>query len=109
LQQLEFWKKFKLHYTEHNPSVTISIKSNEWLGVQHWISQNWQHITGLSFLPYSEHVYTLAPYEEITQAEYLAHPCRGKRVNFLKLSYYEKVDETDVKKEFACTAAGCEL
>ena len=107
--QLEMWKEFKVNYTEHNPSVTISVKPHEWIIVQKWVFENWDYVTGLSFLPYAEHGYVLAPYEEITEEEYMKHPCRGMQVNFNKLVYYEKTDTTDVKKELACAGGACEL
>jgi len=109
LQQLEFWKEFKINYTEHNPSVTISVKPNEWIDVQKWVMDNWDYVTGLSFLPFSEHLYPLAPYEEISEEEYMKHPCRTTKVNFSKLAYYEKSDTTDVKRELACAGGACEL
>jgi ribonucleotide reductase class II len=109
LKQLELWKQFKIHYTEHNPSVTISVKPNEWIDVQKWVMDNWDYITGLSFLPHSDHSYPLAPYEEISEEEYNDHICRGISVNFSKLAYYEKSDTTDVKREIACSGISCEL
>jgi hypothetical protein len=62
LDQLEHWKIVKKHYTEHNPSVTISVGDDEWIAVANWIYENWELVGGLSFLPRSNHVYQLAPY-----------------------------------------------
>ena len=70
IAQLERWKIVKKYYTEHNPSVTISVREDEWLSVAHWIYENWDLVGGLSFLPYSNHVYQLAPYEAITKEKY---------------------------------------
>lgn len=109
LQQLEVWKKVKINYTEHNPSVTISVKPDEWIPVQNWVYANWDYVTGLSFLPYAEHIYALAPYEEITKEQYHKLLTEVKPVDFSKLAYYEQVDNTDVKKELACVGGVCEL
>jgi len=70
LDQLEHWKLVKQNYTEHNPSVTVSVGDDEWIRVANWVYENWDLVGGLSFLPRSNHVYQLAPYEEITQEKY---------------------------------------
>ena len=67
LDQLEYWKQVKLNYTQHNPSATISISENEWIPVIDWIQKNWDIVGGLSFLPRSNRIYRLAPYETITK------------------------------------------
>ena len=69
LDQLEYWKEVKTRYTEHNPSCTIYVRKHEWITTLHWIQQNWDIVGGLSFLPYDDHVYELAPYEKITKGE----------------------------------------
>src|SRR3990167_7792929 len=102
LEQLEYWKTVKVNFTEHNPSVTIYVKPDEWLKIGQWVWDNWDYITGLSFLPFSEHLYHLAPYEEIYEKKYEEILSKINRVDFGKLVYYEKSDETDVKKEVAC-------
>lgn len=109
MEQLENWKRFKTYYTEHNPSVTIYVKSDEWLDVGKWIWDNWDVVTGLSFLPYSDHIYELAPYEAISKERYEKIKSQVKRVDFSKLKYYEKEDTTDVKRELACAGGACEL
>ena len=109
IDQLEFWKTVKIYYTEHNPSVTIYVKPDEWLKVGQWVWDNWDYITGLSFLPYSDHVYQLAPYEAITEEQYHTLASKVKKVDFSKLIYYEKSDTTDTKKEVACAGGVCEL
>ena len=70
LDQLEHWKIVKLNYTEHNPSVTISVSEDEWISVANWVYKNWDIVGGLSFLPRSNYVYQLAPYEEIDEVHY---------------------------------------
>ena len=109
LEQLEYWKKVKLNFTEHNPSATISVSENEWIGVVDWIQKNWDIIGGLSFLPRSSHVYRLAPYEAITKEEYEDRVARFPKVDYSKLYAYERQDETEMKKELACAGGVCEI
>lgn len=109
LDQLEYWKRVKLNFTEHNPSATISVGSDEWIGVVDWIQKNWDIIGGLSFLPRSEHVYRLAPYEAITQEEYEARLAKFPTVDYSQLIAYERQDETEMKKELACAGGTCEI
>ena len=109
LQQLEYWKTCKVAYIEHSISATIYVKEDEWLLVAQWIWDNWDYVSGLSFLPYSDHVYQLAPYEEINKEKYEDLASKMTHVDFSKLVYYEKVDNTDVKREFACVGDKCEL
>ena len=109
LEQLEYWKKVKLNFTEHNPSATISVSENEWIGVVDWVQKNWDIIGGLSFLPRSNHVYRLAPYETITKEEYEDRMKRFPKVDYSKLYAYERQDESDMKKELACAGGVCEI
>lgn len=109
LEQLEYWKRVKLNYTEHNPSATISVSEDEWIGVVDWLQKNWDIIGGLSFLPRTNHVYRLAPYEEITKEEYEECMNRFPRVDYSKLIAYERQDETEMKKELACAGGTCEI
>ncbi len=109
IAQLEHWKIVKKHYTEHNPSVTISVGDDEWLSVAHWIYENWDLVGGLSFLPRSNHVYQLAPYETITRDKYEEMKNRLGDLDFSKIFTYEKEDETEVKRELACVGGLCEI
>jgi ribonucleoside-diphosphate reductase alpha chain len=109
LDQLEYWKKVKLNYTEHNPSVTISVGDNEWITVANWLYENWNMIGGLSFLPREEHAYLLAPYEEISKERYEEMTSKLPQIDFSQILLYEKEDATDVKKELACVGGVCEI
>lgn len=109
LEQLVHWKLIKENYTEHNPSVTVSVGENEWLAVASWIYENWDMVGGLSFLPRSEHVYQLAPYEEITKERYNELAKRWEDIDFSKIVSYEKLDETQGAKELACVSGVCEI
>lgn len=108
LEQLEHWKVVKQEFTEHNPSVTISVGNDEWIDVAHWLYNNWDLIGGLSFLPRFDHVYQLAPYEAITQDRYNELIKRFEHVDFSKIVTYEHENDIDVKRELACVAGQCE-
>lgn len=109
LDQLEHWKKVKLSFTEHNPSVTVSVATDEWIEVANWVYENWEIVGGLSFLPRTNHVYELAPYEEINKEQYEKLLDKFKDMDFAQIVAYEKHDETEVKKELACAGGACEL
>lgn len=110
LDMLEEWKRLKEHFTEHNPSVTIYASDDEWLDIAQFVYSNWDQVGGLSFLPRSEHVYQLAPYEEITEEEYNIRKANFKDIDFSKLSDYEKDDQTTGAKELGCAGPdGCEV
>ena len=106
---LEEWKKLKINYIEHNPSVTIYVGSDEWIKVANFVYENWDIVGGLSFLPRSEHVYQLAPYEEISKEEYEKRVKEIKHIDFSKLMYYEQEDNTIGAKEFACVSGVCSI
>jgi ribonucleoside-triphosphate reductase (thioredoxin) len=109
IEQLEYWKMVKENYTEHNPSTTISIGEDEWIAVANWLYENWDIIGGLSFLPRDNHVYQLAPYEEIDKERYSELAERFEHIDFSKIMTYELQDETDVRKELACVSGVCEV
>lgn len=109
LEQLEHWKIVRTHFTEHNPSVTISVGENEWLAVADWLYKNWNIVCGLSFLPRDNHVYRLAPYEEIDNARYEELKKNWEQVDFSEIMAYEKADEQDLKRELACVGGVCEI
>lgn len=109
LDQLEHWKDVKVNYTEHNPSVTISIGNDEWIQVANWVYENWDIAGGLAFLPRNDHVYQLAPYEEINKATYEKLYKTVENIDYSKLLTYEQRDETDVKRELACAGGLCEI
>jgi hypothetical protein len=111
IKQLDHWMACKANYTEHNPSITVYIRPDEWMEVGAWVYKNWNMVGGISFLPYDGGVYMLPPYEECTKAEY------EKRVQELpsfenfseELQKYEHGDQTELNREFACTGDRCEL
>ena len=109
LDLMKEWKRLKEHFVEHNPSATIYVGPDEWMSVGNFVYENWDWIGGLSFLPRSEHVYQLAPYEAITKEEYEKRSKVIGKIDFSKLSQYEATDTTVGSKEFACVAGVCEI
>lgn len=110
IQQLENWLVWKEHWTEHNPSVTINVKENEWEEVGDWVYEHFDQITGLSFLPYSEHVYKQAPFETITKEKYeeLAASIPEK-MDWEFLPVYETEDMTVSSQSLSCMAGQCDV
>jgi len=107
---LELWKAYQVYWCEHKPSATISVREDEWLQVGAWVYENFDHISGVSFLPYEEHTYKQAPYEEITEDEYKELLGKmPKEVNWDGLREYEKEDTTVGSQELACAGGFCEI
>lgn len=106
---LNEWKKLKINFTEHNPSVTVYVGEDEWISVANFLYENWDYVGGLTFFPRADHIYKLAPYEEITKEQYEKLLDRVKNVDFSKLITYEKSDTTKGAKELACVAGVCEI
>lgn len=109
LEQLEYWKRVKENYTEHNPSVTIYVGPEEWIEVANWLYENWDILGGLSFLPRQDYVYPLAPYEEISEEKYKELLSKLPEVDFANIVVYEKEDQTLGAKEMACVGGICEV
>ena len=111
LEQLEYYKMFKQFWCDErgNPSCTIYVKETEWLSVLNWIYTNWNFIGGLSFLPYDNGVYQLAPYEEIDEHTFNDLCESFPKIDFTKLPEYECEDRTTGSQEYACSAGQCEL
>jgi len=109
MEQLEIWKMTKENFTEHNPSVTISVGENEWIDVANWVYSHWEIIGGLSFLPKEDHIYQLAPYEEITQEEYERLAAKLPAIDYSMMLEFEINDETNGAKELACIGDKCEI
>jgi ribonucleoside-triphosphate reductase len=111
IEQLELWKTYALHWCEHKPSVTISVKEEEWMDVGAWVYQNFDVASGVSFLPHSEHTYQQAPYQDIEREDYLEWQQAYDYVtlDWNKLTEFEKEDTTTGSRELACTADSCEI
>ena len=110
IKQLELWLMYQRHWCEHKPSVTVSVKEEEWPEVGAWCWNHFDELSGVSFLPYSDHVYKQAPYTDCTKEEYEALAAKmPKEVDWTKLATYEKQDTTTGSQELACVAGGCEI
>jgi ribonucleoside-diphosphate reductase alpha chain len=110
IDHLEMWKTYRKHWTEHNPSVTINVREDEWLRVGSWVYDNFDSVGGVSFLPSSEHTYKQAPYQEITKEEYEKSLSEmPTTIDWSVLSLYETVDTTTGSQELSCTAGVCEI
>jgi ribonucleoside-diphosphate reductase alpha chain len=110
LEHLEVWKKFSVHWCEHKPSVTIYIEEDEWLAVGAWCWENFDILSGVSFLPKADdaHIYEAAPYEEISSEEY-AEMIKKSNLAINWDAVVEESDNTTGSQELACTAGACEI
>lgn len=110
LEQLELWKVYQEFYCEHKPSITVYVREYEWLQVASWVYDNFDMVSGISFLPHSDHIIPQSPYQECTKEEYLEMVAKmPSDINWEELAQYEKVDTTEGMKEFACTGTSCEF
>ena len=110
LEQLELWKTYQEHWCEHKPSVTISVKEEEWVDTASWVYNNFDDISGISFLPFSDHTYKQAPYQDCSEEEYQElYSKMPKNVDWTGLSDYEQQDYTAGSQELACSAGVCEV
>jgi ribonucleoside-triphosphate reductase (thioredoxin) len=109
IEQLETWLTYQRNWCEHKPSVTINVRNHEWLEVGAFVYQHFDEMSGVSFLPYSEHTYQQAPYQEITREEYEGALAKmPEQIDWSKLSGYEKEDSTKASQTFACVGS-CEI
>ena len=110
IEQLELWLMYQRHWCEHKPSVTISVKEEEWMDVGSWVYEHFDEVSGISFLPFSEHTYQQAPYQDITSIEYDEAKIKmPEKIDWSLLSDFEKEDTTSGGRELACTAGVCEV
>ena len=110
IEQLDLWLTYQKNWCEHKPSVTISVKEDEWFDVGAWVYENFDDVSGISFLPFSEHTYQQAPYQDCTKEEY--EEMKSKMpppIDWMWLQDYEKEDTTSGGRELACTAGVCEI
>ena len=110
IEQLELWLVYQKHWCEHKPSVTISVKEHEWLEVGAWVYEHFDYMSGVSFLPFSEHTYKQAPYQDCDKVQYEELlKSMPTNVDWTKLGEYENRDMTIGSQELACVAGGCEI
>jgi ribonucleoside-diphosphate reductase alpha chain len=110
IEQLELWLTYQRYWCEHKPSVTISVKEHEWMQVGAWVYEHFDEVSGISFLPFSEHTYQQAPYQDIDKDQYKKFLTKmPKKVEWSLLQEFEKEDTTSGGRELACTAGVCEV
>jgi len=108
IEQLELWLVYQRYWCEHKPSVTISVKDEEWPEVGAWVWKHFDEISGVSFLPFSDHTYQQAPYTDASKEEYEA-ALAAMPVDIDWSEFIEQDDNTTGAQTLACTAGGCEI
>ena len=110
IQHLDIWLTYQRHWAEHKPSITVSVKEDEWMAVGAWVYEHIDEMSGVSFLPYSEHTYQQAPYQEITEDEYnkLVEETPAD-LDWKWLEIYETFDATTSVQDLACVAGACDI
>jgi ribonucleoside-triphosphate reductase (thioredoxin) len=109
LEQLEHYLVFKKYWCEHNPSITVYVREDEWLEVAAWVYKNLEFLGGVSFLPHNDHAYQQAPYQEINAETFAAAVTAFPEVDWVEFDKYEVDDATVSMKEMACVAGHCEI
>jgi ribonucleoside-triphosphate reductase len=110
IEQLDTWLAYQRHWCEHKPSVTINVLADEWIAVGAYVYENFDEMSGVSFLPYSEHIYQQAPYQQCEQAKYEEFlSLMPKAIDWAKLADYEAEDTTVGSQTFACSGGSCEI
>ena len=110
LEQLEMWLMYQRHWCEHKPSVTINVKSEEWFAVGAFVYEHFDEMSGVSFLPFNEHTYQQAPYQECASTDYhILLDQMPRSIDWNKLSEYEQEDNTSGMQTMACTGDVCEM
>ena len=110
IEQLELWLTYQRHFTCHKPSITVSVSDGEWKEVGDWVYDHFDEMSGVSFLPRSNHTYAQAPYQDCTEEEYNdAMVDFPKTIDWDDLALYERGDTTVGSQTFACTGGTCEL
>jgi ribonucleoside-triphosphate reductase len=109
LEHLEFWRIYKEHWTEHNPSITVNVREHEWIAVADWVYKNWDIVGGISFLPHSDHTYKQAPYTDCDEETYQKFKDELPVIDWSILSMYEKEDNTTGTQSLACVSGSCDL
>lgn len=110
IDQLEMWLMYQRHWCEHKPSVTINVKKDEWFEVGAFVYQHFDEMSGVSFLPYNEHTYQQAPYQEVGKSEYEELlSLMPSTIDWSKLAEYEQEDNTAGSQTLACSGDSCEI
>ncbi len=107
IEQLELWLTYQRHWCEHKPSVTISVKDDEWMEVGAWVWKHFDEMSGVSFLPFSDHTYQQAPYEDCNKGQYEALLAQMPTISWKE--FVEEEDNTEGMQQLACTSGACEI
>mgnify|MGYP001819971505 FL=1 len=110
IEQLETWLTYQRHWCEHKPSVTISVRDSEWMEVGAFVYKHFDEMSGVSFLPHSDHTYQQAPYQDCGKSEYeQLLSLMPKAIDWTSLADYEKEDNTSGSQTMACSGDSCEI
>lgn len=109
IDQLEWYKKIQKNWCEHNASITVYVKPQEWMSVGDWVYKNWDIVNGISFLPENDHIYEQAPYEKLSREKYEEMVNNFPKIDYSQLSKYELEDNTEGAKSFACISGNCDV
>jgi ribonucleoside-diphosphate reductase alpha chain len=109
IEHLELWLTYQNHWCEHKPSITITVREHEWMEVGAWVYKYFDQISGISFLPHSDHSYQQAPYQDCSKDQYLELLNKMPVVDWTELQKYEKEDNTAGTQTYACSGDKCEL
>ena len=109
IEQLEMWLVYQRHWCEHKPSVTVTVRDDEWMEVGAFVFKHFDEMSGVSFLPHSEHTYQQAPYQDCTKDVYDKLSSEFGHIDWVKLQDYEKEDTTNSSQTFACSGDSCEI
>jgi ribonucleoside-diphosphate reductase alpha chain len=110
IEQLEMWLAYQRSWCEHKPSVTINVKKEEWFEVGAFVYKHFDEMSGVSFLPFNEHTYQQAPYQEVSKSDYKELlSLMPKSIDWSKLSEYESEDNTAGSQTLACSGDSCEI
>ena len=110
IEHLETWLVYQRAWCEHKPSITVSVRDNEWMEVGAWVYKHFDELSGISFLPYSDHTYKQAPYQDATKEEYDALvESFPDEIRWADIAFYETTDGTTGTQDLACAAGYCEV
>jgi ribonucleoside-diphosphate reductase alpha chain len=110
IEQLELWLIYQRHWCEHKPSITVTVRDHEWMEVGAWVYKYFDEVSGVSFLPHSDHTYQQAPYQEVGEREYNdLLSVMPSKIDWSRLSEYEFEDTSKGTNTFACVGGACEI
>jgi len=110
LDQLKMWLTYQRHWCEHKPSITVNVRPDEWLSVGAFVYEHFDEMSGVSFLPFNEHTYQQAPYQDCSKRDYeMLLDLMPKEIDWGSFAEYEKEDNTAGSQTLACSGDSCEI